>query len=89
MSVVAEDNEMSPQLLNKHTATLERAGLVSRVTRGRESHLVLDPGVLSAAEQWIQETRTFWEHQFDSLEAYIAELNETAGGNTPEEGEST
>lgn len=75
MKVVAADNELSPQLLNKHAAALEKAGLVSRVMRGRHSHLVLHPHALGAAEQWIQQTRAFWEHQLDSLETYIAELN--------------
>lgn len=79
MNVVAADNDLSPQLLNKHTAALEKAGLVSRVSRGRHSHLVLNAEAFGVAEAWMHETRAFWEHQLDALQDYIAEL----GGDQP------
>lgn len=88
MKAVAEDHGMSPQLLNKHTAVLEKAGLVSRVARGRDAHLVLRADALAAAQQWIEQTRAFWEHQFDSLERYIAELEGRGGSDTDREGDS-
>jgi DNA-binding transcriptional ArsR family regulator len=76
MSQVATDNGLSPQLLNKHTAALERAGLVHRERHGRERYLVLDPAALGDAQAWLGETRAFWEGQFDSLDDYIATLKE-------------
>lgn len=81
MNEVAADNGLSPQLLNKHAATLEKAGLASRVTRGRHSHLVLDADALGAAERWVRQTRAFWDQQLDSLEAYVAELAGGGAGN--------
>jgi DNA-binding MarR family transcriptional regulator len=74
MTQVAADNGLSPQLLNKHTAALEKAGLVRRERHGRERYLVLDPAALAAAQNWIHETRMFWSGQFDALDAYIATL---------------
>jgi DNA-binding transcriptional ArsR family regulator len=74
MSQVATDNGLSPQLLNKHTAVLEKAGLVHREREGRERYLVLDPAALAEAQAWIRDTHAFWEGQFDSLDAYIAAL---------------
>lgn len=74
MTQVAIDNGISPQLLNKHTAALEKAGLVRREHHGRERYLVLDPAALAAAQSWIHETRTFWDHQFNALDDYIATL---------------
>ena len=76
---VAHDNGLSPQLLNKHTAALEKAGLVQRVSSGRESTLVIDRAALIEAQKWIFDTRAFWHDQFDSLDAYIGELA-TRGG---------
>ncbi len=74
MSQVAQDNGLSPQLLNKHTAALEKAGMVQRVTIGRESMLVIDRAALIEAQKWIVDTRAFWEGQLDSLDAYIDKL---------------
>ncbi|MGV8897429.1 MAG: ArsR/SmtB family transcription factor [Rhodoglobus sp.] len=74
MSQVALDNGLSPQLLNKHAAALEKAGMVQRVTMGRESMLVIDREALIQAQQWIVDTRAFWEGQLDSLDAYIDKL---------------
>ena len=74
MTEVAADNDLSPQLLNKHTAALEKAGLVHRERRGRERYLVLDPAALADAQAWIRDTRAFWEVQFESLDAYIRTL---------------
>lgn len=76
MNVVAARHRMSPQLLNKHVSALEKAGVVSRVLRGRERHLVLHADALDAAQQWLQETRAFWEQQFDALDAYVGQLND-------------
>ena len=59
MSQVAADNELSPQLLNKHAASLERAGLVARRPVGRESLLVIDRNALIHAQKWIVDTRAF------------------------------
>lgn len=78
---VAHDNGVSPQLLNKHIASLEKAGLVQRVSSGRESILVIDREALIEAQRWIVETRAFWVGQFDSLDAYIGEM--TARGGLP------
>jgi DNA-binding MarR family transcriptional regulator len=74
MTEVATDNGISPQLLNKHTAALEKAGLVRREHHGRGRYLVLDPAALAAAQNWIHETRAFWDHQFNALDDYIATL---------------
>ncbi|MDJ0334958.1 helix-turn-helix domain-containing protein [Salinibacterium sp. G-O1] len=74
MSQAAQDNGLSPQLLNKHTAALEKAGMVQRVSVGRESMLVIDRAALVEAQKWIVDTRAFWEGQLDSLDAYIDKL---------------
>jgi DNA-binding transcriptional ArsR family regulator len=76
MSQVAADRGVSPQLLNKHTAALERAGLVRREGTGRERRLVLDAAALAEAQEWIRRARAFWEPRLDALDAYIAALEE-------------
>lgn len=76
MSSLAASAGLSPQLLTKHLATLERAGLVSRARRGREKHARAHRAPLSAASRWIEETTVYWNAQLDSLEEYVASLRE-------------
>ncbi|GAA2030654.1 metalloregulator ArsR/SmtB family transcription factor [Agromyces tropicus] len=74
MSQVAADRGVSPQLLNKHTAALEKAGLVRREGGGRERRLVLDAVALTEAQQWIARAREYWTARLDALDAYVATL---------------
>lgn len=74
MSAIAAARGISPQLLNKHVASLERAGLAVRRRSGREKDLVIDADRLALAQTWLLETRRFWETRLDALDAYIAEL---------------
>lgn len=62
---------MSAPAISKHLAVLERAGLIARWKTGRVHYcrLVADP--LSRAVDWIEEHRSFWERQLDSLEDYL------------------
>ncbi len=76
MGRAAAAHGLSPQLLNKHAAALERAGVVRRVPRGREKVLELDAAALAAAQQWIGEARAFWQQRFDALDQYIADLED-------------
>jgi|ERR1043166_6579048 DNA-binding transcriptional ArsR family regulator len=68
---------MSAPAISKHLSVLERAGLIERWKIGRVHfcRLVADP--LSRAVDWIEEHRSFWEHQLDSLEDYLDREAET------------
>ncbi|MFE4468019.1 ArsR/SmtB family transcription factor [Leifsonia sp. NPDC056824] len=81
MSAIAAARGISPQLLNKHVASLEKAGLAVRRRSGREKDLVIDEGRLAVAQTWLLETRRFWESRLDSLDAYIAELGMQLGND--------
>ena len=84
MNDLASTSGMSPQLLNKHAAALERAGLISRVPHGRERRVYAHPEVLASAQQWIGEISTYWNTQLEALDDYIAGLPE-ANPNSQEE----
>jgi len=68
---------MSAPAISKHLSVLERAGLIERWKTGRVHfcRLVVDP--LSRAVDWIEEHRSFWERQLDSLEGYLDREAET------------
>ncbi|MEE2524095.1 helix-turn-helix domain-containing protein [Pseudarthrobacter sp. J75] len=74
MKELAAELEVSPQLLQKHLATLEKARLITRQKHGRETNAEAHPEVLAAANEWIAEMTSYWNDQLDSLQAYIDQL---------------
>ncbi|KGN30197.1 ArsR family transcriptional regulator [Knoellia sinensis KCTC 19936] len=78
MNQLAEATGMSPQALQKHLVSLERAGLIERSREGRVTHAVAQPEVLAAAGDWIADMSAYWNNQLDSLSDYIATLGRRA-----------
>jgi len=70
---VARPFDVSLQAISKHIRVLEAAGLVRRRVDGRTHWLSLNPDPLTAASEWIDAARTFWERRFDALEDVLAE----------------
>jgi DNA-binding transcriptional ArsR family regulator len=60
---------MSRQAVAKHLGVLDRAGLVARETRGRETIYTLAPDPLADAEGWIRETGAAWDARLARLRA--------------------
>ncbi len=75
MKDLAARTGMSPQLMNKHAASLERAGLITRRAAGRQTRAVAHPEVLAAARDWIERTAAFWDAQLDALDEYLGTLD--------------
>ena len=70
---VAEPFEMSLAAVSKHVRTLEQAGLVRRVRRGREHMLTLDARPLRRVARWTSRYEAFWNERLDRLEALFAQ----------------
>ena len=68
---VAEPFEMSLNAVSKHLKVLEGAGLVRREVRGREHWLSFDGEPLTAASDWIDHYRKFWEGRLDALAEFL------------------
>lgn len=75
MKDLAERTGMSPQLMNKHAARLERAGLITREAHGRETRAHAQPEALDAARAWIDEMAAYWNTQLDALGDYLETLD--------------
>ncbi len=73
VSALAEPLPMSLSAVVQHLAVLEASGLVKSEKVGRVRTCSLDTAVLSQAEVWINQRRTFWEQGLDRLGAYLAE----------------
>ena len=57
--------------VSKHLGVLERAGLVTRETRGRERMCRLNPAAIEDARAWLEFHRRFWTARLDALEALV------------------
>lgn len=73
VSALAEPLPMSLSAVVQHLAVLEASGLVKSQKVGRVRTCSLDTSVLTQAEVWINQRRTFWEKSFDRLGTYLAE----------------
>lgn len=73
VSQLAEPFTMTLPAVVQHLAVLEKSGLVKSEKVGRVRTCTLNTSVLTQAEVWINQRRTFWENSFDRLGAYLAE----------------
>ncbi len=74
---LAEPFEMSMPAISRHLKVLEGAGLI---TRGREAQwrpCRLKASPLKDVAGWVAHYRRFWERNFERLDRYLIELQET------------
>jgi DNA-binding transcriptional ArsR family regulator len=64
---------MSLPAVMQHLAVLEACGLVRSEKVGRVRTCHIEPGQLRAAESWLSEQRTAWEHRLDRLGELLTE----------------
>lgn len=73
VSELAGPLPMSLSAVAQHLKVLEAAGLVKSRKVGRVRTCTLEVAAMNQVERWIAERRRFWEHQYDQLEAYLAD----------------
>lgn len=69
---LADCYEISQPAISKHLRVLERAGLVKRAKRGRESIVKADPKPMEDAADWIRIYASYWRTHFDAVEEYLS-----------------
>ncbi len=74
MSELAAPLAMSLPAVLQHLGVLEAAGLVRSKKAGRVRTCAIEPGALSAVEQWTTERRIEWEGRLDRLGDYLKTL---------------
>ena len=70
---LAERYAMSFAAVQKHVAVLERAGLVSKRTRGRERVVSADPEAIRRASRLLEAYEQLWRQRARSMESILAE----------------
>ena len=63
--------DLSFAAISKHLGVLERAGLVTRETRGRERLSRINPAALADARAWLEFHERFWTERLEALEALV------------------
>ena len=81
VSNLSQPFPLSLAAISKHLGVLERAGLVTRESRGRERLCRINPAALDDAHAWLEFHQRFWTGRLDSLEALV-------GTTTGDSGES-
>jgi DNA-binding transcriptional ArsR family regulator len=64
---------VSKPAISKHLKVLEDEGVVSRTVDGRTHRLMLVPGALDEAADWMERQRSRWERLFDVVDEYLEE----------------
>lgn len=82
VSELAEPFQMTLPAVSKHLKVLERAGLVTRGRQAQYRPARIEPEALMRVDAWIEGYRGLWNERLDRLEAYLHEIQDTAGGAT-------
>lgn len=75
---LAQPYSISQPAASKHLRVLEKAGLIHRKRQGREHLIKVDPRPIEAARTWIGVYARFWREQFDAVDAYLKDAQESS-----------
>ena len=79
VSDLSQPFPLSLAAISKHLGVLERAGLVTRESRGRERLCRINPAALDDARAWLEFHQRFWTGRLDALEALVATTTGDSG----------
>ena len=79
VSALAEPFDITLQAVSRHIQVLARAGLVRQERTGRISRCRLNAGPIYEAAVWMNRYSKYWQTQFDTLAAWLTELDEASG----------
>ena len=73
ISQLAHEYAMSMTAVQKHVLVLERAGLVTKVKRGREQRVTGSVAAIQRARTFLDNYEQIWRDRFDRMGAVLAE----------------
>jgi DNA-binding transcriptional ArsR family regulator len=73
VSRLADDYPMSFAAVQKHVAVLERAGLITKERRGRETLVRTEPAAVGLARRALDELEVAWRGRVDRMAGLLAE----------------
>jgi DNA-binding transcriptional ArsR family regulator len=78
---LAEPFRMTMPAISKHLSVLERAGLITKSRDGQRRNCRITATPLKNATSWLNEYRQHWEANLESLDAYLARIQEKENGS--------
>lgn len=82
VSRLADIYPMTFAAVQKHVAVLERAGLVTKVRRGREQLVRTDRDAVDRARRVLDELETVWRGRVDRMADLLTQVPEAMGEGT-------
>lgn len=76
LNSVAQQFDVSRPAISKHIKILTECGLVTIKQKGRERFCEAKVEKLTEVSDWVEQFREMWETKFDSLDNYLAEIQE-------------
>lgn len=76
VSQLADEYGLTLPAIHKHMRSLESAKLIQRKKSGRTNFVALNKTTLRIAQRWILQYHTEWGNEDETLENYIASLQE-------------
>ena len=73
---VAVNFDVSRTAVYKHVKMLTECGLIVIKQHGRERYYEAQLAKLNEVSDWVEQYRKFWNEKLDSLEVYLAKLQE-------------
>jgi DNA-binding transcriptional ArsR family regulator len=77
LNSVAEKFDMSRQAISLHVKILTECGLITIKQTGRERYCEAKLKTLGEVSQWVEQFKQHWESKLDSLERYLATIQNT------------
>jgi DNA-binding transcriptional ArsR family regulator len=74
---LAKPFDMTLPAISKHLKVLESAGLIRRSREAQWRPCRLEAAPLREVSEWVGDYRRFWEENFDRLDEYLKELQES------------
>jgi DNA-binding transcriptional ArsR family regulator len=68
---IARSFTVSRPAISKHLGILRRAHLVEERREGRQRLYQLNPGPLKAVDSWLEQYRSFWIANLESLKSFV------------------
>jgi len=76
INAVSDQFSTSRVAISKHLKILTECGLVVVRQQGRERFCEMKPEKLREVADWVEQYRVFWNEKLDSLERYLAEVQQ-------------
>jgi len=78
---LVEMTSWSQPMVSKHLSVLKEVSLVSERKVGRQRFYRVNASELKPVQIWVRQFEKYWNKQFDQLDEYLSELQNTGDKN--------